>query len=341
MANGKERLTFVDTARAIAIFLVIVGHLVPGESPIFRFIFAFHMPVFFFLSGYCTKRTEEPFLRFVGKKAKALLIPYAVFALISVILLLIFPVFREAEGIKAYVVRYLYITQPYAWFGALWFLVCLFICSVMFYCILKIWDGKNAWWLLPAAAVFMVAAPMLYMMVASLHYGRLPWKIDSAIGALPFMILGYVFREKARFEKWKWPVHAGIIVTAPVLIWLFGMRLNGYVNLCDTAYGNPVFYYLAALTGCLFMLSLGKLTVKVKLFAWLGRNSLFIFAIHGIVIFAAIRIYGLIAGIEAEYLPDGILVFAVALAVYALCALLALGFEQCKKLVKRWTHCHG
>ena len=340
MANGKERLTFIDTAKAIAIFLVIVGHLVPGESPIFRFIFAFHMPAFFFLSGYCTKKNEQPFLRFVGKRAKTLLIPYVVFALISVILLLIFPVFREAEGIKAYVVRYLYVMQPYAWFGALWFLVCLFICSAMLYCILRIWDGKNAWWLLPVAAVFMMAAPLLYKLVSPLHYGRLPWKIDSAIGAMPFMILGYVFREKARFEKWKWPVHVIIAAGAPILIWLIGMRLNGYVNLCDAEYGNPVCYYAASLTGCLFLLSLGKLTEKVTLLAWLGRESLFIFAIHGIMIFAAIRLYGLAVHEELEYLPDGILVFVIAIAVCAVCALLAFVFAKCKKKVKQWMPCH-
>ena len=61
-----KRLDFADAAKAVAIYFVIVGHAVPFAGDTFRFIFAFHMPFFFFISGYCFSKKVLP-------KASALL----------------------------------------------------------------------------------------------------------------------------------------------------------------------------------------------------------------------------------------------------------------------------
>ena len=44
----------VQLSKAIGIVLMVIGHsgFWPYENP---FIYAFHMPLFFFLSGYCFK----------------------------------------------------------------------------------------------------------------------------------------------------------------------------------------------------------------------------------------------------------------------------------------------
>jgi len=48
--NGKtERYGFLDVAKAIGIYLVILGHMVIFNWKEFRFIFAFHMPLFLLL----------------------------------------------------------------------------------------------------------------------------------------------------------------------------------------------------------------------------------------------------------------------------------------------------
>lgn len=49
----KDRLLCVDVAKAFAIFLVVLGHPRPVESygGLETFLCAFHMPLFFMLSG--------------------------------------------------------------------------------------------------------------------------------------------------------------------------------------------------------------------------------------------------------------------------------------------------
>lgn len=51
-----QRNIAIDITKAIAIILMILGHC-QGINPLFRnFIFSFHMPLFFILSGYFYKQ---------------------------------------------------------------------------------------------------------------------------------------------------------------------------------------------------------------------------------------------------------------------------------------------
>ena len=47
----KDRLQYVDVAKAFAIFLVVLGHPRPVEDygSLEQFLYAFHMPLFFFM----------------------------------------------------------------------------------------------------------------------------------------------------------------------------------------------------------------------------------------------------------------------------------------------------
>ena len=130
-----KRLDFADAAKAIALYLVIVGHAVSKDTEVFRFIFAFHMPFFFFISGYCMpeKSLAADFGTFVKKRAKKMLIPYAVFAVIGFGIMLVFDSWKPVLTPFDFAMKYVYYTQPPA-LGQTWFLVALLVTSVLFYC---------------------------------------------------------------------------------------------------------------------------------------------------------------------------------------------------------------
>ena len=46
----QERKKYIDILKGIGIFYVILGH-VTHTSFLFRYIYSFHMPLFFFISG--------------------------------------------------------------------------------------------------------------------------------------------------------------------------------------------------------------------------------------------------------------------------------------------------
>ncbi|CCX59757.1 putative uncharacterized protein [Blautia hydrogenotrophica CAG:147] len=68
-----KRIEFIDVAKGITILLVIVGHTIP-EGLMRTLIYSFHMPLFFFLSGYFYRNIPTKVL--IRKKARQLLPPY-------------------------------------------------------------------------------------------------------------------------------------------------------------------------------------------------------------------------------------------------------------------------
>lgn len=45
----------IDIAKGIGIFLVVLGHFAVFASPLYHYIYLFHMPLFFFISGMFAK----------------------------------------------------------------------------------------------------------------------------------------------------------------------------------------------------------------------------------------------------------------------------------------------
>ena len=71
-----KRFIWVDYAKTIGIYLVILGHSYIC-TPINEIIYTFHMPLFFFLSGYLFSFERYPsFKKFAWKRFKSLLVPY-------------------------------------------------------------------------------------------------------------------------------------------------------------------------------------------------------------------------------------------------------------------------
>lgn len=63
----KERIYLFDNLKCLLIILVVIGHFIDGEGTsefrsmraLFVFIYAFHMPLFLFVSGLFTKRKDR------------------------------------------------------------------------------------------------------------------------------------------------------------------------------------------------------------------------------------------------------------------------------------------
>lgn len=73
MTNCSRRVLWIDMAKGYGIIFVIVGHL--GIPYIADYIYAFHMPLFFFLSGivYSVKDNLAIFLK---SKIRRIVVPY-------------------------------------------------------------------------------------------------------------------------------------------------------------------------------------------------------------------------------------------------------------------------
>ena len=150
-----EREKWVDSAKAIAIILVMLGH-VSGDLTgwfNFKFVYGFHLVIFYIISGYFTKQRPLS-LDFVNKKFHRLMVPY--FLTCGVILFMdafnLFFIYKERSitsitGVIAKdLTRSFYASGDYAHFGememggrigAIWFLPALFFSAVAVFLLVR------------------------------------------------------------------------------------------------------------------------------------------------------------------------------------------------------------
>lgn len=129
-----KRLGWVDYAKGIGIFLVVLGHTLRGlvtssildsaaVQAVDQWIYAFHMPLFFFLSGLFIHRSSgKPFKTFLVEKLQVIAYPYIVWSVLQ-------EVFRVASGRNIGLVVDLWriVYQPVMQF---WFLYVLLLMSI-------------------------------------------------------------------------------------------------------------------------------------------------------------------------------------------------------------------
>lgn len=127
------RIAFLDVAKALAIVLVVWGHLIQQttvdfwNSKIFSFIYSFHMPLFFLLSGmFLDKLFSLSFFEALRKRAFQLLLP----ALVIAFTIYLIDILLGYSGITLRNVINVMVYMP-------WFCVTLFFCSMVAYVAMK------------------------------------------------------------------------------------------------------------------------------------------------------------------------------------------------------------
>ena len=139
-----DRSEMIDIAKGIGILLVFLGHSLYSGTDLFKVIFSFHMPLFFFLSGvvFCYK-ANLPFKHVCGSLLRTLLMPYLFFNILG---LATVPVREIPLGLWKIVVSVL---LGHSWLnGPSWFLIALFSVTLISWCLINLKGSLLIKWLL-------------------------------------------------------------------------------------------------------------------------------------------------------------------------------------------------
>lgn len=131
-----KRIIELDIFKGFAILLVVCGHVISAnwidsmdKNPVYTWIYSFHMPLFFFISGYLVHLTNIAMVgKAIMKKFLSLMLPYLTWRLIL-------SPFLKLQELPSLMDLFVNTGSGY------WFLYFLFIFSVLYYLSIAIMKG--------------------------------------------------------------------------------------------------------------------------------------------------------------------------------------------------------
>jgi len=310
--SSGYRFWFVDIARIYGVALMYYGHFIESYMKAgsavaamqYKFIYSFHMPLFFILSGYIAK--EHVFNTECGlylkKHVASRLVPYVFLSTI-----LIVPTFwttgftvglklPSVEGYVKGIAATFFAGLPY--FNIpVWFLVCLFVVEIMHYVTSRYLTSNYR--IIFIALIYYVIGSILAwnafflspIHVVSQHGKIFPYfMILEAFTCYSLYLVG-VYLRRNNFLVGNMPAYKcflGALVCLVLLYYTFDLNKGMFASpfydaviLFASSHGNPILFPLTAVIGSVMIMLLAKSTTDIKILMFLGSNTLIIFGLNG------------------------------------------------------------
>lgn len=294
-----NRMQGVDIARGIAIILVVFGHLIPLGF-VYKFIFSFHMPLFFFFSGFCTTERikEKKFAPYLLKKVVTLLIPCWIY--VNLYFMIRLGSHDYFAQIKDNLLLYIIPQNE-------WFLPTLFGSSILLWLFSRI-DNKiksvemqTIVYLLAFVICAGFANSPIICAKLGVLYPYLFFRFDHVFTCFCFQIAGFWLRNKLpqiTDKKLELNFYSKILILFAGVLSLLYTRNNSLINICSSCYGKDYLLFFAVAFYWIAIIYLLSKTIYAetdylrRILQFLGRYSLYIYIGQGLMIAGEAQILG-------------------------------------------------
>lgn len=278
------RIDWVDIAKGYGILFVIFAHL--GVGSIGTWIYTFHMPLFFFLSGYVFS-TKYEFKTFIKRKCKSIIIPYFSLGIVMIVFQILLNCHSDAFEFRSSLLLFLkLIVQRRFW--TLWYIACLFWLNIVFYGLVKKIQSMK---FLCFIVICMLIAGLLYY-----HFGGipLPWNVDVIFPSILFFFTGYWF--KSNYSKFQNYLNSSKSIIVFLLMGIvnvcfgyFGVKISGKgMEMYDSSYGFPPLTLISAFAGIICVVIFAH-WFNIKCIKYIGKNSMVYYAWHQTIMTPLVR----------------------------------------------------
>lgn len=328
----KERIAWIDNAKAIAIFFIVLGHQLPSGS-LCGYLYSFHVPLFFFLSGLTFNASKAP-KKFFAEKAKRILVPYFVFSLISIAVYSVTNFLFKKSGLSLgqCLIGMLIGTRSTGlmqWNNPLWFLPCLFVLLTVAYIIKRfVFGGKDKILYTVISLAFSVSA--VIVLYHFKLYPSAPFGIIQAVNASPYFIIGrlamqLIYRDGR--AKITLPIWTKIFTSLILIIGgAFLSTLNTRTDFAMNDFGKLWIYIPTAIVS-IFGWCLFASVLHSDGLAYIGRHTMPILLMHKF----PIQLYGILP-ISTE---NTVVTILLSFCTVGLCLAAAWIFEKVMKIIKK------
>lgn len=290
--SGGRRIGFVDVARGIAIWSIVLGH--QGISDINRVVFTFHVPIFFLLAG-CFFREEASLDSFLKKKVRSLLRPYFMASVALFVFGVAFHVLRFGScGLPSELARRLAAPVlgmggrfPFPFglsvpglgrymppIGATWFLLALFWTLLLMRCVCRV---RIVWQPYIVLGLFLLGC-------RSTNTLWIPWSLQAGFCALLFVYVGYLAKPLVANHQLDLRLK-GMLLVFGFGMWGYFIRDFSCFSLMRCKLGRGFPDIVCSLAACWCVLEMSRfidarLPHLASVLGFFGRHSLIVLCAH-------------------------------------------------------------
>ncbi len=300
----NKRLRYFDIAKGMGMVLVLVGHL-QGEilnlSPyiiyLCTWIFSFHMPLFFIISGMLIRYKgdeKKDFGLLVRKRFQGIMVPYYLFSIIYIFIVLWGMFVDKIVPLSTLLVNIWYVLGLYG-MNVLWFLPAMFMGELLFLFIIKRFSKRNSLLLIIGLTVIAYFLNLLlkgapFETAVFERFKELCVTLLRPVFACSFIMIGYLSFDivnegtKSRVREFLPAVLFFVINVICIYVSMQVLHYNNVGEFRSLVHNNVFVYYLAACSGSAFIILISKFLSGFKysfpLLAFYGTNSLVFMAVH-------------------------------------------------------------
>ncbi len=280
-------------AKGIGIFLVLLGHLQgdwffslsPYILPLCTWIFSFHMPLFFVVSGMLIRYKCDPqksLSVLCARRFRSIMIPYFWFSLLY-LSVVIYALIKGSIRVETLLTQLWYVLSLHG-MNVLWFLPALFAGELLFLLIVKRFSSKIA---ALAVIILSVCAYLCDLLLkrflpdttVAVRLGELFLTVLRPVFVCAFVGIGYfvygLFREREKCNVVE--LVSGVVL---MVINIFVHPFNGGVDFRSLVFGNIGLYLPCALAASIGLILILKNLPPVTPILYWGVNSLIVMAVH-------------------------------------------------------------
>lgn len=261
----KNRIEYIDIAKGFGIILVIVGHCIKTGMFINNWIYSFHVPLFFFISGFCfnnIKYADNNY--FVIQRTKTLLMPCIYFSIFIYIISFSLNFYPPTDY------------PP----DALWFVFILYLSECFYFIINKYFGNK----IIKLSILFLM---LLIGLILNINKIILPFCLCSIFPAVFYYGIGNIFKDTFHYYiKKQLNIYVTLFLFLPSVCLCFFERT---MNLKENYIPSPeILFIIISFISIFAFLSISISINNVKGFfikfknviLFLGKNTLIILALH-------------------------------------------------------------
>lgn len=264
---ATQRIEAFDILKGIGIILMIVAHTYGPKNILWDYIYAFHMPLFFIVSGYFFR--EKPFKELFAKNFNQLLKPYLVLSVIIVILLQVRQPHHVLDDIRAVLNG----------IGPGWFFLAMFFARIGFNLILKLVPN---YYLLISVLISTITCLVSYQYKTL--YLLIPFSLLPSLSSLVFISVGYYIKQHNLFVYFD--KHASVTLVLSMFFWIL-TSVYGEVEMSRCIFKWSVIDFIGSIGGFFVFYKFSQLLEKYShyiknVFLYAGRFSIVILFFHSI-----------------------------------------------------------